>query len=466
MQPQIQHLNRILRVDQTKISSNALAKTYLTADVDASSGTLVVKDISGFGVGKYVWIDPYGANSEIIAVHASTAPSGITLTLAANTTYEHKVGEEILYVEFNQIEISHAGTIDGTKTVLATESVVAREQQLTYLDVTETTGFYFARFKDSVADTTGEYSDGVEYDGWPQNSVGYMIESALRDLNRSFSQQITLNDCVKWINKGLREIKGKIRRWPEHNVINYVAGQTVRGVNVVAMPADIYDTETNRSIEALRVGDGDALIYLDPNRFDIQQDDVKQTTVRTEASAGDTTLEIGNSFDFEDTGTVYFYIGGVQHGVTYTGVTRSDTAGVLTGIPASGDGSITATVPVSTNVWQDETEGLPSFYTVRNEQIEIWPLPDAQRDAQNIYLDYNTAVIEVDSQADVIDYQRYGMLESYLTWRIWCKAENDGVLDKQNGYYTEYKEYLNDAIRTLPPRKNKTSPNVNRMLRK
>lgn len=466
MEPQIQHRDRTVKVNLADIVSNRLARTYLTAEEASGQTALTVKDIGGFAVGKYAWINPFGDNSEIIAMHASTAPTGSTLTLAAATAYEHAANEEIYYVEFNEIEISHADTLAGAKSVLATVGIIAREREQVYLDVSQTTGFYFARFKDSVAATFGGYSDGVAYDGWAARAAGHLIESALSQLSLTYSKQVTAYDCLHWINKGMREIKGKIRRWPEHNITNYVAGQTSRGINAFAMPADIYDTETDRSIEAVRIGDGDGLIYLDPNRFDIQQDDVKQTTVRTEASAADATLEVGNSYDFEDSGVVIVYIAGVQYGITYTGVTRSATAGVLTGVPTSGDGSITVTIPVGTNVWQDETEGLPSFYTVRNEQIEIWPLPDAQRDDQNVLLDYNTAVTEVDSEGDVIDYQRYGMLEAYLTWRIWCKAENDGKLDKQSGFYQEYKEYLNDAIRTLPPRKNKTSPNINRMLRR
>ena len=469
MEPLIQHQNRTVRVDQVRVTENALARTYLTADESAAETALSVKDTAGFATGKYIWINPYGVNSEIVAVHSSTDPASGVITAAAGTAFAHAAGEQVFYVEFNQIEISHADTADGTKTVLATQPLFARSKEFVYLDTAETDGFYFARFKDSVADTFGSYSDGVDYDGWAENTVGFMIEAAMRDLSLDFSNKITPRDCFRWINKGLREVKGKVRKWNEHYVYNYITDQAQRGQNVATMPPTIYDTETNRSIDAVRIGDDAGLVYLDPGVFDAQQDDVRQTTVLTAASAADTTLALGNSYDFDDIGSVSFYIAGTKHTISYTGVTLSDSEGAtaaLTGIPASGEGSITVTVPVGTTIWQNESEGKPYFYTVRNSQIEYWPLPDAANDNQNVYVDFNTAATEVDSESDVIDYLRYDIIAHYLTWRLWCKSEMDGILDKNSGFYNDYREALNDAIRTMRPLKTKTAPNINRMIRR
>jgi hypothetical protein len=248
MQPLTQHRNRTVIVDQVRIADNALAKTFLTASISGASGTLTVKDIAGFAVGKFVWINPYAANSEIIAVHAATAPTGNTITLAANTAFAHTPGEAVVYVEFNRVEISHAATLGGAKTVLVTSNMIAREKELVHLDVTQTTGFYFARFNNSVASLFSDYSDGVPYGGWGQNTVGYMTDRALRDSKNKFGENVTLADCLAWVNDGLQEIKGKLRNWPEHFIYNYVASTTARGVNTVTLPTDIYSNETNVSI--------------------------------------------------------------------------------------------------------------------------------------------------------------------------------------------------------------------------
>jgi len=465
MPPTINHRNRVISVDQTLVLENALSTTHLSATIAASSGTLTVKDIGGFAVGRYVWINPFQPNSEIIAVHASTTPTGNTITLASNTTYAHGAGERVSYIEWDGVEINHAATLSGSKSVLSTELLVARDKELTYLDTSQTTGFYFARFDDSVGSLNSSFSDGVAYDGWATNTVGYMIDRALRDLKVDLSEIVTLQDCLDWVNEGMRDIQGKLKKWPDHMVHNQIIGQTARGSFIQSMPTNIYDSETRRSISAVRVGDGKELIPLDADEFDAFMEDVKYTQVRTEASATDTTLEIDNSYDYADSGTVYVYISGTQYDITYTGVTRSATAGVLTGVPASGDGSISVTIPVDTYVWQDEEEGIPTHYTVRNGQLEAWPLPDATEDNQNVYMDYATVATAVDSQIDEIDYQRYDIILAYLEWKMWSVAKNDSVFDTRSPHYTSYKDRLNDAIRTLPHVKNKWSYGTNTMSR-
>ena len=122
---------------------------------------------------------------------------------------------------------------------------------------------------------------------------------------------------------------------------------------------------------ALRIGTRGNLDYLDPVWFDAQMSGVKRTQVTTQATSGQTTLAINNSYDFADSGSVNIYVSGTKYSITYTGVTRSATAGVLTGVPASGTGSISVTIAVDTYVWQDENEGIPTNFTVRNGNINF-----------------------------------------------------------------------------------------------
>jgi hypothetical protein len=353
--------------------------------------------------------------------------------------------------------------------VLATVALEAGDRTTKYLDITQTAVYYFARFKDSVAGTYSSYSDGVYNGGFDPNTVGYMIKRALRDTNTDLSTKVTVEDCYDFINDGIREIRGKQKRWPEHYKDNQIIGQTSRGSFIISMPSDIYDTETNRSIVGLRIGGGRNLRYLDPTAFDVQMGDVKYTQVRTQAAANDTSLAVDNSYDFEDSGTLSVYVSGTKDSFTYTAVTRDTLTGgtaAFTGVPSSGDDAIGQTTAVDTYVWQNEVEGEPSIFTVRNGQIEIWPLPDDTQDKQNVYADYATVATAVNSQGDTIDYHRYDMLQSYLTWRVECRAKLDGKLDVQSSWFAQFKERLNDAIRTRAQnRVFKMSPKMNTMSR-
>ena len=489
MTPTLRHRNGILSSDNSSLQASAVAESYLTAEIASGTGTLTVKNIIGFGINQVLLIEDLGNdNAEIILTHASTVPSGTTVTLVGNTVKTHSAGSKVRVITYNQFELSHATTATGSKTVLTVATtanfnpVSSLGSGLVAVDPTtivqshesseHSSGFYFARYKNSITSDFSPYTDAIEYGGWESNTVGYMIERALADLELTLSEKITRNDCYEWINECLKKKQGKLKRWPEHYSYNAVLGQISRGDNTTTMPTDAYDRETNKSLIALRIGTGKNLSYLSPGDFDNELNKaggngVATTQVTTEASAAQTTLEIDNSYDFADSGSVNVYISGTKYNITYTGVTRSATAGILTGVPASGDGSISVTIPVDTNVWQNEVEGTPVWFTVRNSAIEHWPLADASNDNTNLYGDYSKVATEVNSDGDEIDYQRFDTVQAYLTWRIKTKARNSGELNMEDGYYLLYREGLNDEIRTLPSNnKFRITPSINRIYKK
>src|SRR3990167_9714432 len=103
------------------------------------------------------------------------------------------------------------------------------------------------------------------------------------------------------INACLRYIQGKLKRWSRYLIADFVIGQTARGVFDYALPSDIYDSETNKSILQVRIGTMlEPLLPLDEKEFDDQLREVAHTQVSTEATAGATTLEVDNSYDFND----------------------------------------------------------------------------------------------------------------------------------------------------------------------
>lgn len=467
MKPFIQHKNRQVYVDLYPLVSIRLEETTLSANAAASATTLTVDNIDGFAVDQILLIGELGhEDSEIIKTHDSTAPSGTTITLLSGLVRAHSARTKVYKIEFDAVEISHATTLTGAKSVLATLSIQADQLLQVYTDTTQTTGYYFARYKETIGNTFGSYTDGVPYGGWADTQVGHLIVSSLSEIKETLSDIITVENCFDWLNTGLRFAQGKLRNFPQYQKLNQVIGQTSRGLFLTTLPTDIYDNDTNRSVQGVRLGRrGVPLRLLDPAEFENRQAGMVYTQVRTQASATDTTLEIDNSYDFEDSGTVSVYISGTKYDITYTGVTRSDTAGVLTGIPASGDGSITVTIPVDTYVYQNEQEGTPVYATVRNGNLEVFPLPDSDSDNQNIYMDYFTEADQVTSLGDTLDVARYDMMGDYLTWRMRMKKENNGGLDMNDNWYLMFKEKLNDHIRVLIPLfKRKMRPNINRVL--
>lgn len=483
MPPVLRHKDQTLYIDNGPLQASAVAESYLTAEGASGASTLTVKNILGFGINQILLIEDLGSeNAEIILTHGSTTPSGTTVTLVTTLVKTHPVGSKVRVITYNQIELKR-----GTTTVAASAStltvattadfnpVSGLGSGLVAVDPTRlvqmhessehTSGYYFARYKNSITSDFSSYTDALAYGGWTTSAVGYIIDHALLEVGLSLGERITRQRVYGWINECLKLVQGKQVRWPGLFEYNYVAGQTTRGVNTLTVPTNAYDTESNRSILAVRIGDNAPLTYIDPVRFEERVGYVK-TQVTTQATAGQTTLEIDNSYDFADAGSVTVYVSGTEYTITYTGVTRSASAGVLTGVPSSGDGSITVTIAVDTNVWQGEEEGEPSLYTVRDGEIEFYPLPDASYDNQNIYLDYALVVTDVNSDGDTIDYKRFDMVTWYVKWRMYCAAKLNDQLDMNSPYYASYKEALNDAIRTAPPEaQTRRAPRINTMNR-
>lgn len=438
--------------------------TYVTAQATAGVGTLTVKSITNFAVNQVLLIgDLGGEGSEIIKTHATTTPTGTTITLASNLVFTHPIYTKIQVLAYDQVEFSKASTTTGVKTVMATSNINAASLETIYQDSTATSGYYFYRFKNSITTTYSDYSDPIPFDGFDFDTVDTAIRYALkRNKLSGYTDIVDFPFCIEEINNCLRYISGKLKRWSKLQNFDYVLGQTARGTNEFTLPTDIWETENNKSILNVRIGKHYNLTWVNKEEWDEWQYGVLHTQVTTEASAGDTTLEIDNSYDFDDSGTVTVFISGTQYDITYTGVTRSATAGVLTGVPASGTGSITVTIPVDTNVWQGHSEGRPSYYTVFGGKLYIWYLPDATYDNYNVYIDYYTAPTSVDSEGDTLDAFRYEAVKYWLTSAIRDQVKNDGRRNLKDGDYIWANQIISEYIRNeVGAHRKKTWPRQN-----
>ena len=209
----------------------------------ASSGTLTVKNINKFAINKILLIGELGEeNSEIIKTHASSAPSGSTITLASSTVYAHSAGTKVYIIQYDQVELSHTTTTTGSKTTLTTTlgtglaALEADDPQVVYQETEYTSGYYFARFKDSIAGTFSDYSDPLPYGGWASNQVGYLVDIALRRNSTGFTDRITRPFCYQEINSCLQLTQGKLKRFPQYQKSQLHPWPDESGVNTVPCP--------------------------------------------------------------------------------------------------------------------------------------------------------------------------------------------------------------------------------------
>jgi len=465
MPPVLTHKNRQLAIDLTPLVEAGLEVTFLSADVAAASSTLTVKDINGFAVDQYLLIGELGQEtSEIIKTHAATVPSGTTITLAANTSFAHAAGTKVYRIEFNQIEINHATTASGSKTVLATVDIQADQKIQVYTTTSQTSGYYFARFKNAAAATFGGYSDALLYGGWASNTVGHMIEQACRELGITLGNLLSRTDCYDFLNDGLRFVQGK-----QVHFSHYILNESTLDLPISAgefaydLPSNSNDTSSHSSLLNVRIGTGSNLEYVDPRDFEATFEG-QATDLVSAASIGATSLFwlFGTGSDFTSSGTLTFFVAGTKYTCTYTGIDVPNLQ--FTGIPASGSGSITVNIPANTRIYQNPILGTPTKYTTSRDELRLSPVPDEDCHNWNIWIDFEKEVTEVDSDGDTLDAPRYDMMQDYLKWRMKMRVKNNGNLDLNDGHYVMFKEKLNDAIRTSrSTHVHKMKPKVNRI---
>ncbi len=90
--------------------------------------------------------EPGNQTSEIVYIQSIT---GNDITLTSTTNFPHSASTNIYLLPFDQIEISHADIVNGSKSVLNTLNITPNVTT-DYNDLSQTGGFYFARYFQSL----------------------------------------------------------------------------------------------------------------------------------------------------------------------------------------------------------------------------------------------------------------------------------------------------------------------------
>jgi len=435
---------RTIRIEHQ--SNPGQPSSYLTAAASALGTSLTVVDNSAFEDTNLLRVGRLGEKgTEIVSVSAAVT-RGTAMTITA-LSMGHPVGTEIGRVLFDQWKI-YGNTTNTTAgaVLIDTVSQTPDAPVTTYVNAGTEYAYYFVIPYDSVNAITGTYSDGMAATGAEELSVGNAIRKAMWATDARMDDRITEEWLFSEVNDCLRYIGGKLKRWSALQVSDHVIGQATLGSWSWDLPSDIEEPDFERSVLSVRVGPSERLTWQDKREWVSLLDGVSRTQVRTQAVATDVTLEVDNSYDFPDAGSVDVYVSGTKYTVTYTGVTRSATAGVLTGIPATGTGSITVTIPVDTDVWNGQADGVPSYYTIFGDKLHVWPLVGSTSYDVNVYMDYYSTRTIVDSYGDLMEQRRYDAVKHWLAWKVRAKLSGVGKLDMQDGDWLMFRDVLNDMV--------------------
>jgi len=413
-------LNLILENSRLRVRNRELLDTnnltYLTEPASAASGTLTVENISGGAVSGYIILGEIGSEkTEIVQVHAATAPAGTTITLAANTVFAHPSDSPVYFVSYNQIEFSRATSSGGVKAVLATVAVTPDQEFTGYAD-TNTTGYAYARAKNSTTTTYSDYSDEQVYSSLTFNSIGVIIDAVFNRANEETEAKITRKEVLTdyiwgFINK-VSELRTK---WKHEESDQDNSNTTSLGGETFSLPSDI-KTSDQKSIQCLSIEGYEPLKYISITDWRKKIAGLARSTLDGAVLIGATEVDLMDASNFAEAGTGY--ISGDTF--TWTGKTDNQLTGV-SGILAHDDGSV---------VYQSDACGLPEYYTIQNETGRLFAAPDDDYDGIPLVIDYYKETTRPDSENDTLPVKFVEACKDYCSMRVAEKKEDWQAVDR------------------------------------
>jgi len=427
--------------------------TFLSGNEAANQTVLSSLSGTSFSAGDYVLIGDAGSEqTEIALVSSSTATS---ITISSGTSHAHTQGTKITFIPFNQIEIYSSATSGGTFALLATVAIRSDALETFYVATTDAiTVYYKARFK-NVNDTEySDYSDEVLATGFAYNTVYSIKKRALEQLGEKIGGIITdefLNDSL-WECR--REFDRQFKRWSFRTSFNTDIANLTEGQYSISVPSTLRQPDSPENILGLRIGNrGRNLTYIDKKTFDHYYEMIFHTTVGTQPSIGDVTIVLDNVRDLDASGSIV--IG--SNTITYTA--KVNATGTLTGVPASGDGSITVAHAVGVDAWQNASFGEAIQFTMFEDTIYFNCPFDSDFEGTNMIMDYYRTMPEYNSDADVLDEPNVDMFVSNLKYMIKSKKEKGNIKIETDSDYQNYmvrrsneikKEMLHQGISFSP----------------
>ena len=401
-------------------------RTFLTSDTAAGVTSLTVKNLTGFATNQVLVLGPWG-NEGTEIVYVSSVSGSSTINLTATTLYPHSASSPIIVIDFDQVEFSWSVTTTGSKTVLSTVNITVDVPDFTrYNDTTQTTGYYFIRFKNSVTSAFSLYSDPIPVTGYTPLTARYIIDAALNAINQKTSAVLTDTFAYTEINNCQMEVLRELKRWSWMQVFDYILGQITTGQWRIAVPTDMDDQNTDKSIYNLRLGRETQLTWIDKEKWNEFIDGVAYSTLTSAINVGSTSIVLTNSSDFPSTGTVTIGANSYSYTANNTGTNT------LT-ISAS-----TTTNNIGDFAFYGAQVGLPRYFTVFGGYFYFYPILSSTFNGRNMYADYYKALTQITTDSTTIVLPDPLAVQYYLEWKFLKKLnngeDNNASLAAMNNY--------------------------------
>ena len=451
---------KTIYIDNTVLTKDKRS-TNLASDAVSGASSLAVQSIIGFeslstSSGQVIIVGEIGnEKTEILRTSNATGPSGTTVTLQSTLLFDHPQDTKVYIVDWNRVDVQWASTVSGSKqTIRAYPLGIMPDLPETQVnDTSQTTGYYFTRFNETIGNTNSDWSDAIPFGGFADNTVFAIKQRALESIDEKLDTELITDAFLnRALWEGRREYHSAMGKRPFRKKFNTDIGNVTTGMYRIDLPADVEKPFTAENVYGVRIGANQNMIWYGKKEWDFDYQNKPHSTLSTAYTVGDQDLYLDNVRDFSDSGTVTVENDSI-------GYSAKGISGGTLRISSNGASNHV----VSLDVWQNASYGLPTkfvvFGTAAGSAYVYFNMPISTSYVnQNIYADYYRTVVEYDSDADVLDEPNYDMFTNYLAFRIkhrknrgldpltdpdfllWTKKKNDSLAS----------EYLGEEVRIFP----------------
>ena len=438
--------------------------SFLTEDVVIGGSTIRIQSVIGFeslstSSGQVVCIGKVGQErTEILRTSQNTGPSSSykEITLRDTLQFDHPQDTEAFIIDWNRADFQWASAATGTKQTIRAYPLDIRPDQTetSYVDTSQTTGYYFVRFNETIGNSNSDWSDPIPFGGFDDNTVFMIKKRAIDSLGEEIDGKVIthefLNQCLWEARREYHKAPGKR---PFRRKFNVDIGNALTGSFRIELPTDVEKPYSAENVYGVRIGANANMNYYDKKEWDFDYQDKPHTFLTTAYTVGDQDLYCNSVRDFYDSGSVS--VEGTTIGYSAKGI-----SGGTLRISSAGSWACS----VGSDVWQNVAYGLPYKFTVwadpEGSAYIYFNTPiDTAYINQNIYADYYRTLVGYDSDADILDEPDYDMYVNYLMAKI-KHRKNKGITDiTQDSDYKIFQfrkanaltnEYLATNIRITP----------------
>lgn len=412
--------------------------SYMTEDVVSGATTIRLQSILGFeslstSSGQIVLLGEFGQERSEILRTSNSTPPGATykeVTLRDALNFDHPQDTKVYIIDYNRADVEWSVSATGSKSTLVAYPVPIQpdKTETLFVDSSQSSGFYFTRFNESIANTNSDWSDPVAFGGYDDNTVFSIKKRALDQLNEEIDgNTITHEYLNQSLWEGRREFHNSLGKRPFRQKFNAAIGTAFTGSYRVELPTDVEDPYGPQNIYGVRIGANPNMRWIDKKEWDFHYISKPHSYLTVAYTVGARDLYVNSARDFDSSGVVSI------EGTNVTYSDKSNTGGTLR-ISVQGSWNTSS----GSDVWQNVSYGLPDLFTVwadpQGSAYIYFNRPiDTAYIGQNIYADYYRTLVSYDSDADILDEPQYDMFVDFLKYKIEQRKNRGQMPVDKNG---------------------------------